>query len=390
MRLVGKFNNSKEAQDLSHYLTRLGIVNQLDVHTDTDWGSEKYGDAVSQLWVIDEDQVEMAFEKIDEYLNDPEAALKKLPKASKMQWLENDKITPQVNEKKEDTNLKVWAQTGLGPITKAILIACTLLLFLSGITTPHIKDIPENVPSNILLTPTVNKVLMYDYPQAYTLFDKIVKIYGLDSFRNMAEMPHEEQVLVNNYIQTGIWTGLYDKVLNYFSSGKPIEFNEPMFEKIREGQIWRALTPIFLHYDIFHLFFNMIWLLVLGKQLEDRLGPGRYILLIVLTGLFSNTLQYLMSGSNFLGFSGVLCGMITFVWMRQKKAAWEGYQMQSSTMSFITVFIIAMFAIQLISFFLEIYTKTALPIGIANTAHLSGAALGAILGRSDFFAYKNR
>ena len=40
--------------------------------------------------------------------------------------------------------------------------------------------------------------------------------------------------------------------------------------QILEGQIWRLITPIFLHFSFFHIFFNMWWLYDLGSQLEKK------------------------------------------------------------------------------------------------------------------------
>lgn len=392
MRLIKTLNDQKQAIDLSHYLEQQGIQNQLDINPITDWGSSNYGDVTCNLWVIDEDQVEMAVQKMQYFFDHPEIA-QQVSQSLKNIWLAD---FPKVKEKK--TSIKIPAnkkvpkgsESGFGTITTAILIICTLLLMISTLYTPTLSHLPENVP-NIVLIPTVNKELMYDYPRAYEIIDTIVKTYGIDSFQNPAEMSSQEQVLIQSFNKTPYWEGLYEKLVAYFSRpSTPIKFDVPMFEKIQQGQIWRLLTPIFLHYDIFHLLFNMLWLIVVGKQIEQRLGVWRYIIFIVFAAVFSNTIQYLMGGPNFEGFSGVLCAMLAFVWVRQKKAAWEGYILQSSTITFISLFIIALFGIQLISFFLEIYTQSSYSPGIANAAHLSGAAIGAFLGSLDFFAYKNR
>lgn len=391
MRLIGTYKDQKLAHEISDYLQRYGIQNQLDVEINKDWGSANYGDITCRLWVIEEDQLPEAVDKIEKFLKDPDHALANQPPAQK-NWLQEplrEKIkesSKMIREKKAQVN-----QMGLGTITTGIVILCTILLLISSLTTPQVNAIPENLPHNVLLTPPINKALMYDYPHAYSLMDKIINAYGLESFQNPEEMSSQEKVLLATFNKTLYWKGFYEKLINYFNKKEsPFDFQAPMFEKIREGQFWRTLTPIFLHYDIFHLFFNMIWLIVLGKQMEQRLGPSRYILFIVITGILSNTLQYFMAGPNFIGFSGVLCAMLTFIWVRQKRAAWEGYQLQTSTFTFIMVFIIAMFGIQLLSFLLEIFNKASFSPGIANTAHLSGAALGAILGRLDFFAYKQR
>jgi len=162
----------------------------------------------------------------------------------------------------------------------------------------------------------------------------------------------------------------------------------PLFEKIREGELWRVITPCFLHSDIFHLLFNMIWLIVLGKQIEQRMKPLRYVLFILITGIVTNTAQYLMTGSDFLGISGVLCAMLSFIWVRQRKAAWEGYRMDRSTFAMMGAFIVMMFAIQVFYFFMEVQGLSTDFMRIANTAHLSGIAIGYIIGKIDTLAVK--
>ena len=75
--------------------------------------------------------------------------------------------------------------------------------------------------------------------------------------------------------------------------------------------------------------------------------------------------------------------------MRQRKAPWEGYLLQRSTILFIAFYIIAMLVIQLVVFFSELSGKTLLPyIGIANTAHIVGAVSGILLGRCKFFSWQ--
>lgn len=189
---------------------------------------------------------------------------------------------------------------------------------------------------------------------------------------------------------TPFWQGAYSLLLK--GGVKAVEkgfIQYPMFEKIKEGQVWRLFTPCLLHGDIFHLFFNMLWLIVLGKQIEQRIKAWPYVLFILIIGVLSNTVQYLMSGPNFIGFSGILCGMLAFIWVRQKRAAWEGYQIDRLTFLFMLIFIISMAFIQLLSFFLEKSMDLALSPNIANMAHLTGGLTGYLLGKLNFFSWRH-
>jgi GlpG protein len=77
--------------------------------------------------------------------------------------------------------------------------------------------------------------------------------------------------------------------------------------------------------------------------------------------------------------------MLTFIWRRQTEAPWEGYQLQRSTFIFIMIYIFSMFAMQALAFILEVFTGNTLSTAIANTAHLSGAAIGLLLARMPLF-----
>jgi GlpG protein len=168
------------------------------------------------------------------------------------------------------------------------------------------------------------------------------------------------------------------------------EPGEALFGKIREGQVWRLVTPVFLHKDLLHILFNMLWVWYLGRPIEERIGPWRFGLLMLLCAIGSNTVQYLMSGPLFVGYSGVVTGMAGFIWVREKLAPWEGYPLTKGTIMFLLVFIMAISVLQAISFLLSHFVGIHFLIGIANSAHIGGAVIGVLLGRLSFFAREAR
>ena len=138
---------------------------------------------------------------------------------------------------------------------------------------------------------------------------------------------------------------------------------------IRSGQVWRLLTPIFLHGGLLHLIFNMFWLYYLGTQVESKLGKWKFAGLVLATGVASNVLQFAISGPAFLGMSGVVFGIFGYIWMRTTHDPASGYQLSRTTVIFVMVF----FAIGFVGF----------RIGgsdIANWAHAGGLGSGVILG----------
>ncbi|MCS7338458.1 MAG: rhomboid family intramembrane serine protease [Verrucomicrobiae bacterium] len=92
----------------------------------------------------------------------------------------------------------------------------------------------------------------------------------------------------------------------------------PGLVEIRQGQIWRLVTPIFIHFDLLHIFFNLFWLHDLGGMIETRLGAWRLARLVVVIAALSNVAEFVWTGPYFGGMSGVVYGLIGFLWMKSR------------------------------------------------------------------------
>lgn len=89
---------------------------------------------------------------------------------------------------------------------------------------------------------------------------------------------------------------------------------------LSSGQYWRLITPIFLHFSLFHILFNGLWLWEFGRRLELFLGGRRFLGLVMFTALASNLLQYFWEGASlFGGMSGVLYGLLGYLWIRHRR-----------------------------------------------------------------------
>ncbi len=392
MRLIGKLPNEQDAFRFSTFLQAHHIPNYVDIHTETDWGKEDYGTHQATIWVIDEDQVDEANRYYEQFKQDPKAA----------QYADYTPIQQNVDPLREEVEAQQPTterrMETVGRITLYLIILCSMIYGYSELTKPRLESVPAFVPYTAVFSSKIYKDLYFDYPKAYDIIDQYVRLYGLNSLQNPADIPQQGQLLLSYYVNTPYWKGLYTAVVTYlieFNHGKEEAFNlksffnVPMFEKIQEGEVWRFFTPILLHSDIFHLLFNLMWLFVLGRQMESRLSTMKYIAFILAVALISNTSQYLMSGSNFIGISGVLCGMFTFIWYRLRQAPWEGYQLHPTTIGLMTIFVLGIAAIQLASFFTEITYQVSFSPGMANTAHLAGALAGFLIARiPSYAAYK--
>jgi rhomboid protease GluP len=80
---------------------------------------------------------------------------------------------------------------------------------------------------------------------------------------------------------------------------------------ILQGEVWRFITPIFLHASILHIAFNMYALLIFGPELERAYGHWRYLALYLLGGFAGNVLSFTLSSFNSLGSSTAIFGLVS-------------------------------------------------------------------------------
>lgn len=107
---------------------------------------------------------------------------------------------------------------------------------------------------------------------------------------------------------------------------------EPGLREIFQGEFWRVFTPVMVHNDWLHLLLNMLWLLDLGSMIERRQGTRRLGLLIVVTAVLSNFGQYFLYDANFCGMSGVVYGLLGYVWMKGRFKPASGLYLQPHTL----------------------------------------------------------
>ena len=79
---------------------------------------------------------------------------------------------------------------------------------------------------------------------------------------------------------------------------------------ILEGQLWRLITPVFLHGSILHIAFNMYALLIFGPGLERYYGHGRYTALYFVSGFAGNVVSFLFTAAPSLGSSTAIFGLL--------------------------------------------------------------------------------
>jgi len=111
-------------------------------------------------------------------------------------------------------------------------------------------------------------------------------------------------------------------------------------ELIREGQLWRLLTPALVHGSIPHIFFNMYALMSFGPGLERNFGHGRFLTLYVLGAFAGNVFSFVLSDSISVGASTAIFGLIgaegVFLYQNRKVFAGQ-FRSAIGNIVFITV-----------------------------------------------------
>lgn len=79
---------------------------------------------------------------------------------------------------------------------------------------------------------------------------------------------------------------------------------------VKDGQIWRIITCVFLHAGIFHLACNMYALYVVGPRVEDFFGKIKFLLIYLISGICGSLLSIGLNDKVVsVGASGAIFGL---------------------------------------------------------------------------------
>ncbi len=131
------------------------------------------------------------------------------------------------------------------------------------------------------------------------------------------------------------------------------------------GHVWTLLTATFLHGGLLHIYFNASWLRSLGPVARDLLGPARFVVLYLGSGVTGFLLSNLASGAPTIGASCSLFGLMggLAVWGRRRGGT-LGQSLSRSTLGWAA-------SATLYSFLLP---------SVNHWGHLGGFLGGALLG----------
>ncbi|MBI5272998.1 MAG: rhomboid family intramembrane serine protease [Chlamydiia bacterium] len=373
MRLIGILHHDFDARKIAAFLKQKGIESRCEPCLDSQTGQISY-----QLWIVDEDKIGEAaadFARFEACSADPEFDLSALTETA-----------PQEAAASEEGTL-VGARPRASPVTFFVIALCFMIYFLNGVQEMPMRE--EGLSEMFLMTP-VQAALLYDLPPQVAALEQMIEEHSIEENTRTEDLAPLVQTQIKSLETIPFWRGAFDWFL-LKAHGKDARLAEgELFYQVRHGAIWRLFSPAILHTEFLHVLFNMLWLWVLGRPIEQRLGVLKTVFLTLGLGIGSNTAQYLMSGPFFLGYSGIVMGLAGFIWMRQRRAPWEGYPLNRTTVLFLALFVGSMFVLTFLSFFSELFANIAFAPNIANTAHIAGGVLGMLCGRFSFFAWRTR
>jgi membrane associated rhomboid family serine protease len=129
---------------------------------------------------------------------------------------------------------------------------------------------------------------------------------------------------------------------------------------VADGDWYRLITAAFLHYGPIHLGMNMLALWWIGRPLEDYLGPVRYLLLYLVSGLAGSAGALIASPEAVtVGASGAIFGILGAAIVLERQGT---YVLGGSAITLLVVNLAFTFAVP----------------GISIGGHLGGVAGGAL------------
>jgi membrane associated rhomboid family serine protease len=135
---------------------------------------------------------------------------------------------------------------------------------------------------------------------------------------------------------------------------------------VAEGEYYRLVTSMFLHYGILHLLLNMWALWILGRTLEGVLGPVRFLTLYFVAGLGGSVAAYLFTpASPTAGASGAIFGLFAALFIVLRRLGRD----TSSVLPVLVINIAISFA-----------------PGISLAGHLGGLVTGAVIAAAMAYA----
>ena len=195
-------------------------------------------------------------------------------------------------------------------------------------------------------------------PLTLTLVILAIVVSLVSNFTDLGANNKWGQVVVNelSFVEPAVWTRTKDPAAS-----------------LKRGEIWRVVTPIFMHGSMLHLAFNILMLVSLGRMTERLQGTPKFAVFVLMLAVFPNLLQGLMppwlgGGPLFVGISGVVYGLFGYIWIRSSLHPEMGIVIPMPMVMIFLGLIVIGFAASM--------SAATLSWNLANHCHLGGLLVG--------------
>lgn len=303
MRVIGYLDGEANARTFGDYLYVQGIENDIEAEKDGTWA----------VWIHAEDEMERARTELEAFRQNP-ADPKFRGKSRAADELKEQKRKEQAEYEKrlkERRHLfRPLTSYGVGPVTFILIFISVVVFIFSSFG--------------------------HNMPPLFFLYISKIDLTGL------AELSH--------------WDAIRERFLHF----------AVLLPEIRHGEIWRLFTPMFLHFSVLHILFNMLWLWDLGSMIEGRQSSWLLVVMVLAIAAVSNVAEYFYGGPDFGGMSGVIYGLFGYVWLRGKFDPASGLMIDRRNASMMIIW-----------FF---FCLTGWVGPVANAAHGAGLLMGMAWG----------
>lgn len=151
---------------------------------------------------------------------------------------------------------------------------------------------------------------------------------------------------------------------------KWLRYPEALRMSAVNSEWWRLLTPAIMHFSFMHVAFNLLWWWELGGLIERGQSGRRLLVVTLVIALVSNAAQGAQYGSGFGGLSGVIYGLLGYLWLYPVFNPAAGFRVRRE----ILWFMLGWLALGYTGLLDVIFGP------VSNVGHLSGLLTGMALG----------
>lgn len=137
------------------------------------------------------------------------------------------------------------------------------------------------------------------------------------------------------------------------------------------ADVWRFFSHAVVHLSFTHILFNLTYWLIFATMIEKNNGSTKVLMLFVSIALISGIVQNFFSGPAFFGLSGVVYGVLGYVYVMSRFDRRQRYRLPGGFIYMLLVGIAVGFIGPLVD------------LHFGNAAHISGLAVGILIALFD-------